>query len=327
MALTEESSELSATPGYRVWSSGSLPEAEQFGFWNETVQEIFGPVRVLRQGSGGFRMEVAQTRVGAMVISSVRAEAHSAERDQFMANQDTAGRAYINVPRLGVLSGHQYSRDIAPSIGVLGMIAGSAPATLRAEEEFTQYVIGLPAEFVIPRLADSAAAGIASGALPNLLAQITDYVFHHSTEFGPADAAQLTQQFVDLVVASFGPSTAQKSGRSALLLQAAMDYADATLGDAGLSTDVLAAHVNVSRRTLEKLFADRGTTVAHWILERRLERASEDLVAPECSLKSIEAIAQGRGFVDRTHFSRVFKARFGVSPAAFRRRGYPASFA
>lgn len=319
MTVMEESSSLGAAHGYRVWSSESLPESEQFAFWSESIHEVFGPMRVDRGGSGAFRTEIAQTRVGAMTISSIQAGAHHAERDQRLANMDTSGLVYINVPRAGVLLGRQYSRDIAPGIGVLGMISGSSPAMVDATDEFSQYVIGLPAELISPRLADASAAGVASGALPALLAQLTDYLFHHAAEFGPAEARQVTRQVADLVVASFGPSTAHASGRHALILQAAMDFAESALGEYDLGPESLAAHVNVSRRTLEKLFADRGTTIAHWILERRLERSRDDLSSVECAVKSIEAIAQSWGFADRTHFSRVFKLHYGTSPAAFRR--------
>lgn len=319
MTAAKELSHLGATHGYRVWSSDAVPVSEQFAFWCDSADEVFGPIRITGHGEGGFRAEIVQTHVGAFTVSSVEAGPHVAERDQRMAERDTTGRVYVNVPRSGALHGHQHARDIAVGDGMIGIIADGTPGKVHATKEFTQYVLGIPAELVAPRMADAALAGVARGTIPMLVAHLTDYLFHHAADFGPADARQVTHHMIDLVVASFGPATALASGRSALILQSAMDRAVLTLGDYNLGADSLAAHVNVSRRTLEKLFAERGTTVAHWILERRLERCRVDLVSPDCAAKSTEVIAQGWGFADRTHFSRVFKERYGLSPATFRR--------
>lgn len=306
-------------PTYRTWSSGSVPEVDQFAFWADVVRDVFGPMRVAREDSGAFHTEITQANIGALVVSSVEAGPHTAERDSALAQLDTSGRVYINIPRSGELAGEQNSRSIRPREGTVGMISSGVVTKIHAPVDFRQFVIGLPAELITPRLADPTAAGTASGMLPGLLSHMVDYLFEHAEGFSVYEAGQVTQQVVDLVVASFGPSTSYYSGRSAILLQAAMDHAEATLDQASLGTDSLAAHVNVSRRTLEKLFAERGTTAARWILQRRLERARLDLASAAHARNSIETIAQRWGFVDRTHFSRVFKSHFGESPAAFRR--------
>jgi transcriptional regulator GlxA family with amidase domain len=106
---------------------------------------------------------------------------------------------------------------------------------------------------------------------------------------------------------------------SSLRLQAAMDHAENRLADPGLNSASLALHLNVSRRTIEQLFAERGTTVGRWVLERRLERARADLERNSMAGLTIEDIAQRWGFVDRTHFSRVFRGQFDVAPGAYRR--------
>jgi transcriptional regulator GlxA family with amidase domain len=104
-----------------------------------------------------------------------------------------------------------------------------------------------------------------------------------------------------------------------LILQSAMDEAERCLADRALTPAVLAERVHVSRRTLEKLFAERGITVARWLQERRLERSRDELLSTSAEDATIEVIAERCGFADRTHFSRVFHARFGVAPGQLRR--------
>ncbi len=59
-----------------------------------------------------------------------------------------------------------------------------------------------------------------------------------------------------------------------------------------------------------------GMTPAKYGLERRLASAAQGLTS---SNRTLEDIADSTGFTDRFHFSRAFKARLGVPPAAYRR--------
>jgi AraC-like DNA-binding protein len=302
--------------GYRTWSTEGMPEEEQFAYWTETVQRVFGPMRFSREGTGGFRMTIVQTHLGPLTLSSVHAQEHRAVRDRALAERDTSELVYVNIPRMGALNGRQFSRELALDDGWVGMLAGRQPATVVASGEFRQYVIGLPAELVTPRLADPWTAGVATGALPALLSRRTRHLFSRASRFTREEAGLLANQLADLVVVSFGASGSGERPASRIVLQGAMDEAMRRLDDRTLAADDLARRVNVSRRTLEKLFAARGLTVHSWLLRRRLERAREDL---ETTGVPIEVLAHRWGFADRTHFSRVFRAQFGCSPAQYRR--------
>ena len=59
-----------------------------------------------------------------------------------------------------------------------------------------------------------------------------------------------------------------------------------------------------------------GMPPAQYGLERRVALAAQWLTATS---RTIEEIADRSGFTDRFHFSRVFKARLGMPPVAYRR--------
>lgn len=59
-----------------------------------------------------------------------------------------------------------------------------------------------------------------------------------------------------------------------------------------------------------------GVTPSNYGRARRIAAAAEWLTSTD---RTMEDIAATSGFTDRFHFSRVFKARFGQSPAAYRR--------
>ncbi|MGZ4778335.1 MAG: AraC family transcriptional regulator [Thermoanaerobaculia bacterium] len=83
-----------------------------------------------------------------------------------------------------------------------------------------------------------------------------------------------------------------------------------------LSLASVAAHVGVHPATLAAAFRRfHGTSVGQFIRDLRLRRARTALVE---SRRPIKEIAVDAGFYDQAHFGRLFKQKFGVSPAALR---------
>jgi len=90
----------------------------------------------------------------------------------------------------------------------------------------------------------------------------------------------------------------------------------ANLDDPLLRTTTIATGCNISVRTVQNVFAAMGTTPTAYIVEQRLRRAADRLVArPDTS---ITEIAFELGFNDSAYFTRCFRHRFGVAPRDWR---------
>jgi AraC-like DNA-binding protein len=59
--------------------------------------------------------------------------------------------------------------------------------------------------------------------------------------------------------------------------------------------------------------------VADWIRRRRLERCARDLLDPALRGEPVGAIGARWGLTNPAHFSRVFRAAYGVPRAEYRR--------
>jgi transcriptional regulator GlxA family with amidase domain len=83
-----------------------------------------------------------------------------------------------------------------------------------------------------------------------------------------------------------------------------------------LSIQALAARLGMSARQLERIFRESlGETPQESYMAIRLRHAQWMLANTALSAASIAAEL---GFVDGAHLSRLFKARFGITPIAFR---------
>jgi len=83
-----------------------------------------------------------------------------------------------------------------------------------------------------------------------------------------------------------------------------------------VSPSVIAERLDISTRQLERLFGRYlNSTPKHYYMERRLQRAQNLLVQTE---QSITQIAMACGFQSTSHFSKVFRSRFGRSPLSHR---------
>ncbi|HZZ21757.1 MAG TPA: helix-turn-helix transcriptional regulator [Roseiarcus sp.] len=80
-----------------------------------------------------------------------------------------------------------------------------------------------------------------------------------------------------------------------------------------------AACAGYSSAHFSRAFRETFQVTPHaFVLDRRIERASELLARPDHSLLDV---AQLTGFQTQQHFSRVFRQRIGISPGAFRHAG------
>ncbi|MFD9318380.1 helix-turn-helix transcriptional regulator [Streptomyces sp. NPDC060053] len=114
------------------------------------------------------------------------------------------------------------------------------------------------------------------------------------------------------------PGAPGTAGAHSPVLERVLEYVELQLTDPDLSPEAIARAHHISVRYLHKLFKDEGTTVGRWILRRRLEECRRDLMRYGRGGRTIAAVAARWGFLSATHFSRVFRSAYGMSPREWR---------
>lgn len=97
------------------------------------------------------------------------------------------------------------------------------------------------------------------------------------------------------------------------------EYIESNLHNSQLSLDMIAAELDVSVSLIHRVFSSEVHTPVQYIWEQRLQRAKRHLVSAQFHHETISSLAYRCGFNDAAHFSRAFRARFGVTASDWKK--------
>jgi AraC-like DNA-binding protein len=110
----------------------------------------------------------------------------------------------------------------------------------------------------------------------------------------------------------------QSSSSAAIWRARVVTYIANHLDDHDLSPPRIADALGISTRHLHYVFDDGEESVAQYIQRLRLEQCARDLVDPAHASSTVLEIALRRGFNNPSHFGRLFRTRYGVTPRCYR---------
>ena len=307
-----------------------LPPDQRFDYWKHVLSDTFVPLEVSSpSGESDFRGRLRGCELGSLRMIEVRAEPHTARRTARLVKAAPAGCYKIGLQLRGTAVLIQDGREAVLTAGDFAFYDTDRPYTLALNQHrmlvlvFPKDMLGLPQS----RLAGLTAirmpgedGGMASLISP-FLGQVADLIDEMDAR-GLGVGVRLAGNVVDLLGTVLAerldctpddPDTAHR----ALMLQITA-FIEAHLGEADLAPAQIAAAHHISLRQLHKIFHASGMTVAGWIRQRRLERCGHDLRDPHYAAWPVAAVGARWGYPDPAHFSRVFKATYGLGPRDYR---------
>jgi AraC-like DNA-binding protein len=156
----------------------------------------------------------------------------------------------------------------------------------------------------------------------SFLAALEDGPFLDEAEIGILNAAMM-DMICHIATVKLGiadGNTICTSGKSQILTRAKA-FIEANLSNSDLGPKSVARHCCVSTRYMNTVFSLSSESVASFIKEQRLQRCYEALQNRELLHRSIIDIAADWGFDNSSHFSQIYKARFGNPPSRDRVAG------
>jgi AraC-like DNA-binding protein len=310
----------------RHWSTNTISPREQFAFWREAVCEAVLNVATEHPGDGFFG-DITCSNYGDLRFAAFASTPHEVVRLKTHISRSRDAHYLVSLQRSGTSRMFQGEEVCELQPGDVGLVDGTRPFRVEFPEQVDRVVAVIPHVMLHSRapwldrrpLNRMAGDSALSGALRFYLERLA----------GPdcsseAEAAALTDNLCNIIALMTAGSDRDRSVTRHLSIQPGLDEMLATmrrhLADPDLSPNMLAERLKVSVRTIHKRFEDADSTFGQWVLDNRLQACRRAFDDPRQNSFTISQIAFGWGFNDLSHFSKAFKARFGASPAQYRRK-------
>jgi AraC-like DNA-binding protein len=309
-----------------VLSTDTVPAGERLAYWHDAVWRTFVPLDVAtpRDASAAapFSGAVRTDRLGYLRISTVDADAERVFRTPRLISQDSDEYLLVGLQGRGPAVVSQDGRDAPLRPGDFALYDTTRPYTLSFPDRFQMKVFQVPRQALGLREADlRRITGITIRGDEGPAAMVAPFLAALATEAGscrPQLGERLAHNAVDLLTTLVAERldrdiAGTDAAHQALLLRIRA-FIVRHLADPALSPDAIAAAHHISVRYLHRLFQSEGSTVSRWIQQRRLEECRRELSRPGHLPPAVAAVAHRWGFTSPAHFSRVFRAAYGMSP-------------
>ncbi len=255
------------------------------------------------------RLEVSHFRVPTLLKGSDRGEHPNREEDVLCLSILLRGNGCLKQGRRTLIQGkheivlyqahRRFLYDFAPEA-----ILVKVPRDLLASRHAGVEDLATPIKFASDRSLNLLLANLTKAAMSVELSRDSAIVV--GTRLA-SSILEIASAIIDSEIES------SRAPRGRTKPEAAQSYALANLRNQELSPERIAKHIGVSRRTLNRLFAQVGVTPMRWVWQRRLEACHSALI--EGAHASIADLSAQFCFKEVAHFSRTFKGAYGLSPA------------
>lgn len=312
------------------FSTDVVEAPDRFALWEESTSRSHMRNRLRSNDQNDFRAKLRSVGLGEVAVSALACPHLEIVRTAKLIRQSDP-EAYLITCFLraeGVIS--LGGGDTALRNGDLVVLDSSRPfrgdvhpgpgGWSHVTVQFPRGLLPLPEKTVLPLLAVPISGRQGIGGV--FIRWLSD-LHARAYEFTPADIPTLAAVTLDLLASVIArclrveETLCPEARRSAL--RAEIDaFVEQHLADPAMTPRTIADAHHISLRHLQQLLAEDDTSPAAWIRHRRLERCRFDLANPLLNARPIQAIAARWGFTDPAHFSRLFRAAYGISPRDFR---------
>jgi AraC-like DNA-binding protein len=299
--------------------------------WFEECRAKIGGREVTIDRNLPFAVSVEVMALGAVGLGRSTGSTMRLERRWEHVSRDADDRFFLVINRARNASqGQNGPRSMTVMPGSAGLFDFAEPNVHVYPGRYSSLTLHMPRRLTLGAMAnaeDVACTVILPGneALRLLVHYATGLLDDQNLSH-PAILAHAGQTLIDLAVLAFGTDRdnahiACLRGVRAARLDAVLRLIRADYADPEISPAAAAARIGISPRYLHKLLHETGSSFAERIQELRLARAFA-LLCGECgTARKVSEAAYDAGFSDLSHFNRLFRRKYGLTPTAARGHG------
>jgi AraC-like DNA-binding protein len=304
----------------RESSSHSVAPQQQYAWWRETVSDTHLGWDLPAKREAAFAGRIAQQSLGQSQLLLCSCDPCTGSRRRPQLAQ--AGEAYYGI--LYLLRGRerlvQAGRDIDLAPGFFTLWDSTRPIDFAVPDRLQKMTLLVPQKMldaVLPEARNLTGRAIDGRTGIGALFATHLRALARETRDGMPAAEPVLRATFDLLAAALQPAEAEMGSPYGEAIRGRIrDFILANLGDPELEPEMIATAIGLSLRQLHRVFAGGGATIERWIWHQRLERCRQDLLLlPKAA---ISQIAFRWGFSDAAHFSRSFRAQYGMTASRYR---------
>lgn len=309
------------------FSTRNVPVGSKVGFWNDVISDVFAPMEVKPIDRDRFEAEVDCVKLGSTWLANPRSTPALVQRNPGHLVKTRDRPYFLHLQLKGRLKVVQDGREALLDRGDLVLTDSAMPYTLRYEEECSTLVMILTAQDLANRLpAPDDLLGVKLCGRDGMAATASSLLAGIWEEARTRDLPEtmgdtLASAVMDVFSASWLATAKLQVAESAVSISRRIQirrHVEAHLRDPELSARTVAAAFGISPRYLHIIFSTGEETVSNLILRRRLEECAKQLRDAIWSRRTITEIAFSWGFNNATHFARVFREKYSLSPRDYR---------
>ncbi|MFJ3877015.1 helix-turn-helix domain-containing protein [Streptomyces sp. NPDC090077] len=305
-----------------VQTTLALPPGERADYWHELVAGAFIPLDVRLHEPEPSVGTITSRGLGPIRVSEVEAGPQTVDRSARRIAQGGGEYLTVTLQQRGGARLDQGGRQALVGPGSFTLSDAGRPYVREQPDAFRFTAFRVPRTSLgVPDDDLRAATGTlfdgvsgTSGLVAVFLGRLAEQAGGLDPHTGHRLALTACDLLAVLVRERRGLLDPRAPEHARGMLARVQEYVLLHLADPGLCPERIAAAHHVSVRYLHKLFHAGGTTVGRWILRERLERCRRDLARPARAVPTVAAVARRWGFVSPAHFSRAFRAAYGMAP-------------
>jgi AraC-like DNA-binding protein len=307
--------------------TASLPEGDRYEAFRSAMLGTSGATQVeLENKPGGITGRMELYSLGETRIFTAQSSGITMRRDHRTARGASPEAIAVAVHGTGVGRHQLADRQRLVRTGDVMVVDVTRPFDFAWSGQGSSTSMQIPiAELGLPLdTVQRAATRLESSPLYQIVSRHLVELTRDAEHLSAAPtAASLGEASVQLIRALLSGALDSDPGAHEVIEQTLLAqvraYVRLHLREPALSAGDVAAALAVSRRQLFRICTSADFSLEQYVIGKRLEGAKAELARPSAASRSIARVALSWGFKDPTHFSRRFKAAYGMLPRDWRR--------
>lgn len=308
------------------FDTDSMKRSDRPDFWQKLVCDTFVRLECSLSTPEDFNGRLETFDFGEISLVNIRSSGQRVTRHRHSISNIDEEFFLVSFADKGPGRVIQNGREVFLKQGDFTIYDTRQPYTLQFDDVFEQTVVQIPRRHLSCRLSNvehlTAIAMSRNDPLESMVFEYFSGLKSLDDKLTSEQKSRLASQGLDLLAMSLserGKGHVPPASRRTAFLYRIKDYIQQNLGDNELNIAQLSSYFGVSSRYINSLFQEERTSFGRYLLAARLQHCASDLRNSPLNLIRISDIAFRWGFNDMAYFSRVFRARYGLSPREFRR--------